>query len=156
MTSLPLKVKILSFVLHCKEGFLPSAHHIWVKGSMFEDDCLISSKRKRVWSFPTLKLYGAKLDLRTFRCKSQQSLILIYSLQQKEDCPALGTKSKGQSKLCGSEVKQNCSQSLTMLQWQSFPGASMRNPTRDKVMWQRSDGQGELDLRVPPWYFLSM
>ena len=27
----------------------------------------------------------------------------------------------------------------------------MRNPTRDKVMWQRSDGQG-----VFPWYFLSI
>lgn len=46
MASLPFKVKILSFVLHCKEGFLPSAHHTWVKGSMSEDDCLISSKRK--------------------------------------------------------------------------------------------------------------
>ena len=32
----------------------------------------------------------------------------------------------------------------------------MRNPTRDKVMRQRSNGQGELDLRVSPWYFLSM
>ena len=40
----------------------------------------------------------------------------VNLFQQKEDCPALGTKSKGQSKLCGSEVKQNCSQSLTMLQ----------------------------------------
>ena len=32
----------------------------------------------------------------------------------------------------------------------------MRNPTRDKVMRQRSDGQGESDLRFSPWYFLSM
>ena len=32
----------------------------------------------------------------------------------------------------------------------------MRNPTRDKVMWQRPDGQGESSLRVSPWYFLSM
>ena len=37
-----------------------------------------------------------------------------------------------------------------------LPGASVRNPTRDKVMWQRLDGQGELSLRVSPWYFLSM
>ena len=36
------------------------------------------------------------------------------------------------------------------------PEASVRNPTRDKVMRQRSDGQGESDLRVSPWYFLSM
>ena len=32
----------------------------------------------------------------------------------------------------------------------------MRNPTRDKVMWQRPDGQGESGLRFSPWYFLSM
>ena len=31
----------------------------------------------------------------------------------------------------------------------------MRNRTGDKVMRQRSDGQGESDLRVSPWYFLS-
>ena len=37
-----------------------------------------------------------------------------------------------------------------------FPGASVRNPTCDKVMWQRSDGQGESNLRASPWYFLSM
>ena len=37
-----------------------------------------------------------------------------------------------------------------------LPGASVRNPTRDKVMRQRSDGQGESDLRASPWYFLSM
>ena len=34
-------------------------------------------------------------------------------------------------------------------------GASVRNPTRDKVMWQRPDGQGESGLRFSPWYFLS-
>lgn len=33
-------------LLHCKEGFVPSAHHIWVKGSSSEDDCLISLKKK--------------------------------------------------------------------------------------------------------------
>ena len=37
-----------------------------------------------------------------------------------------------------------------------LPRASVRNPTCDKVMWQRSDAQGELDLRVSPWYLLSM
>ena len=37
-----------------------------------------------------------------------------------------------------------------------LPGASMRNPIRDKVMRQRSDGQGESNLRASPWYFLSM
>ena len=37
-----------------------------------------------------------------------------------------------------------------------LPGASVRNPTRDKVMRQRYDGQGESDLRFSPWYFLSM
>ena len=35
-------------------------------------------------------------------------------------------------------------------------GASARNPTCDKVMQQRPDGQGESGLRVSPWYFLSM
>ena len=38
----------------------------------------------------------------------------------------------------------------------TLPGASVRNPTRDKVMWQRPDGQGESGLRFSPWYFLSM
>ena len=38
----------------------------------------------------------------------------------------------------------------------ALPGASVRNPTRDKVMRQRSDGQGESDFRASPWYFLSM
>lgn len=120
MASLPLKVKILSLYSIVKRDFLPSAHHICVKGSISEDNCLISSKRIRVCSFPTLKLYGAKLDLRAFRCKSQQNLILIYFPQQNENCPALGTKSKGQRKLCGSKLKQNCSQSLTMLRCQSL------------------------------------
>ena len=32
----------------------------------------------------------------------------------------------------------------------------MRNPTRDKVMQQRFDGQGESNLRVSPWYFPGM
>ena len=36
------------------------------------------------------------------------------------------------------------------------PGASVRNPTHDKVMRQRPDGQGESGLRFSPWYFLSM
>lgn len=68
-------------LLHCKEGFVPSAHHIWVKGSMSEDDCLISlkTKQKKVYWFPILKPYGAKLDLRTLVCKYQQYLPLIYS-----------------------------------------------------------------------------
>ena len=38
----------------------------------------------------------------------------------------------------------------------SLLGATMRNPTRDKVMQQRSDGQGESDLRVSPWNSLSV
>ena len=33
-----------------------------------------------------------------------------------------------------------------------LPGASVRNPTRDKVMWQRPDGQGESSLRGPPGF----
>ena len=36
------------------------------------------------------------------------------------------------------------------------PGASVRNPTHDKVMWQRPDGQGESSLRFSSWHFLSM
>ena len=44
----------------------------------------------------------------------------------------------------------------TELENQLLPGASVRKPTRDKVMRQRSDGQGESNLRASPWYFLSM
>ena len=36
------------------------------------------------------------------------------------------------------------------------PGASVKNPTCDKVMQQRPDGQGESGLRFSPWYFPSM
>ena len=46
-----------------------------------------------------------------------------------------------------SEVAQSCP---------TLPGASVRNPTRDKVMPQRSEGQSESDLRFSPWCFLSM
>ena len=34
-----------------------------------------------------------------------------------------------------------------------LPGASVRNPTRDKVMWQRSDVQGRVRSQVFPLVF---
>ena len=46
--------------------------------------------------------------------------------------------------------------SLSCIEEGNVLGASVRNPTRDKVMWQRPDGQGESSLRFSPWYFLSM
>ena len=42
------------------------------------------------------------------------------------------------------------------LNFRPVPGASVRNPTCDKVMRQRPNGQGESGLRFSPWYFLSM
>ena len=38
----------------------------------------------------------------------------------------------------------------------NLPEASVRNPTRDKVMRQRFDGQGESNLRMSLWYFPGM
>lgn len=47
----PLKGKMLFLqmlpLLRCREGFAPSAHHIWVKGSMCQDKCLVSLKTKQ-------------------------------------------------------------------------------------------------------------
>ena len=53
-------------------------------------------------------------------------------------------------------LKKNFISYVCVLKYTYLLGASMRNPIRDKVMWQRPDGQGESSLRFYPWYFLSM
>ena len=53
-------------------------------------------------------------------------------------------------------LKKNFISYVCVLKYTYLLGASMRNPIRDKVMRQRSDGQGESNLRASPWYFLSM
>ena len=57
---------------------------------------------------------------------------------------------------CGHSMLQQPRSVKWFPQYPLVPGASVRNPTRDKVMWQRPDGQGESSLRFSPWYFLSM
>ena len=57
---------------------------------------------------------------------------------------------------CGHSMLQQPRSVKWFPQYPLVPGASVRNPTRDKVMWQRPDGQGESGLRFSPWYFLSM